>query len=1203
MTPTTPVYFILSAGADVVADLDKMAMMNNMVVGSTYHNISMGQGQDIIAMERLELAHRQGHWVILNNVQLMPRWLIELEKKLDQFAQEGSHDDFRVFLSSDPAKNIPFGILSRSIKLTNEPPAGLKANLRRALCSISKEEFSEYEGKVRSIIFGLCQFHSIMMERKKFGPKGFNMVYPFSLGDLRDSRICLRNYMDNAPSKIPWADLKYIFGQIIYGGHIVNDWDRLLGMTYLDFYMKDELLDESELFPFVEGEKVSFKCPAPTSYEGYLKHIETELKGETPLAFGLHPNAEIDFRTQQSLTLFATILELTPQSAGDGEDGGQQSPQTAAENALNDIVDRFGDKKFDLDDIIGSIDDMGPYQNVFLQECEGINFLLSEMMRSLRELNMGFAGELTMSDNMEDLQNSLHLDRVPETWAKRAWPSLRSLTMWLNDLGQRIDQLVEWTGNPADIPKVTWLGGFKNPQSFLTAIKQITAQRTGEPLDRLVTQTDMTKKVKVDEIEAPSRDGAYINGFFMDGARWNLSGGIIEAARPKEMFCTMPVINVRSVASEKADRKCFQCPCYKTSQRGPTFIFVAQVKTKSAPARWIMAGVAMLLDKAATTARKTEYSPYLTEKSLRRKPSAIRALQPLLSIPGMISLGGGMPNSATFPFESISVALKGGKGSFDIAGDALDGALQYSGTLGIPSLRTHLQELQRREHGVDFESGDSDIYISTGSQDALAKTFDMLLDESRSLLVEEYTYSGSLAYLQPLGCHLEPIKCDSGGLIPDALDGRLEAWADSSDAPLPRVLYTIPTGSNPTGISMDEGRRRALYDVCCKHDLLIIEDDPYRFLEFGSARTPSLLSMDTDGRVLRFDSFSKLISSGLRLGFCTAPAPLIERLELHGQATNLHTSGISQAVLAGLFDAWATADEFESGTDGFLRHCESVRRLYLERRDAFLASAEEHLSGLAEWVVPTAGMFVWLKLHGVSDTEQFINEKARDAKVILVPGTAFASDGGTSQYVRAAYSTSSPEQIDEALARLAQLLRQSSAEEAQKQSVWSFASITEQEESRKREKSRKMQERRRGRGNHLAGEWTTARAGGGSTPASPTAARKREPIGADILIGFFDRVKQAMVPLQDANKGFIVEQVDAHDLRISFADDDGKRCEMRVWFHVDEGILYLDAPISGTFKYSFCQVSDTFRSIDDDHDIVGLMTRDLLWKVKGAPAF
>ena len=117
----------------------------------------------------------------------MPKWLVGLEKKLDEYAAEGSHSKFCVFLTSDPSKSIPIGILSRCIKVTNEPPAGLKANLKRAWCFFSKEYIEESDSKTRSVLFGLCHFHSIMMERKMFGPMGFNMKYPFSIGDLRDS--------------------------------------------------------------------------------------------------------------------------------------------------------------------------------------------------------------------------------------------------------------------------------------------------------------------------------------------------------------------------------------------------------------------------------------------------------------------------------------------------------------------------------------------------------------------------------------------------------------------------------------------------------------------------------------------------------------------------------------------------------------------------------------------------------------------------------------------------------------------------------------------------------------------------------------------------------------------------------------------------------------------------------------------------------
>merc|ERR1719198_158308 len=304
---TVPIYFILSPGTDVVSDLDSLAGKLKFVKGETYHNVSMGQGQDVIAERLLDEAAKSGHWVILNNVHLMPRWLKKLEKILDDFQNAGdeTHEKFRLFLTSDPSKGIPTGILNRAIKLTNEPPTGLKANLKRAFCTFTKETFDEMGNKTRAILFGLCHFHSLMTERKKFGAMGFNMLYPFSLGDLRDSAVCLNNYMENNDSNIPWEDLRYIFGQIMYGGHIVNDLNRTLCLTYLDFIMDDGLLDEMELFPFNEGEKGTFKCPAPTTYQRYLEYIEEELKEETPIAYGLHPNAQIDF-----LQLFLDVFEI-----------------------------------------------------------------------------------------------------------------------------------------------------------------------------------------------------------------------------------------------------------------------------------------------------------------------------------------------------------------------------------------------------------------------------------------------------------------------------------------------------------------------------------------------------------------------------------------------------------------------------------------------------------------------------------------------------------------------------------------------------------------------------------------------------------------------------------------------------------------------------------------------------------------------------
>merc|ERR1719453_192109 len=294
--------------------------------------------------------------------------------------------------------------------------------------------------------------------------------------------------------------------------------------------------------------------------------------------------------------MFNMLIELQPRSAGSSEEGGI-SPQAVAETALSDIMERFAEKKFDVEDLARSLEDQGPYQNVFMQEMEVMNVLVAEIVRSLKELTLGFAGELTMSDSMETLQDCLFLDRIPPAWAKRAWPSLMPLSLWLNNFGSRLTQLEDWMGNPMELPKVTWISGLVNPQSFLTAISQVAAQKNMWELDKLCTFTDVRKWNTADEVEAPTRDGAYIFGMSMQGARWNGTDSTIEKSKPKEMFCIMPVISVRGVSVEKADFKgMYLCPTYQTLQRGPTFIFCAQLKTKSPPGRWVLGGVAMVME-------------------------------------------------------------------------------------------------------------------------------------------------------------------------------------------------------------------------------------------------------------------------------------------------------------------------------------------------------------------------------------------------------------------------------------------------------------------------------------------------------------------------------------------------------------------------------------------------------------------------------
>lgn len=455
------------------------------------------------------------------------------------------------------------------------------------------------------------------------------------------------------------------------------------------------------------------------------------------------------------------------------------------------------------------------------------------------------------------------------------------------------------------------------------------------------------------------------------------------------------------------------------------------------------------------------YSGFLNARAARRKPSPIRALQAVLATApaGLISLGGGMPNPALFPFSGISVTLRDGT-VLSLSEESVRAALQYSPTPGIPELVARLERMQRGEHSPPGAAGDRmAVMVGTGSQDLLAKAFDTFLDEDTPIVIEAPTYSGTLAALEPIGCPLItiPSSTDGTGIDVSAVE-ELAAAFESGErtGPRPRLIYVIPTAGNPTGATMPLENRRRLYAAARRLGSLIIEDDPYRFLDFGehadgeadpdasaaaartsppAARTPSLLSMDVDGRVLRFDSFSKLLSAGLRIGTVTGPKELVDALGLHAQASCLHTSGVSQALVLELFRHWGVGEKAPPADDGSTRcmgemegHIADVAAFYRTQRDACIEAINRHLKepGLAElYAVPSGGMFVWLKVNGVDDTTALVKERAAAAGVLFVPGSAFVPGGGSakSAFVRASFSVASHEQLDEAFRRFASAIR------------------------------------------------------------------------------------------------------------------------------------------------------------------------------------
>jgi dynein heavy chain len=596
---STPIFFVLFPGVDPTPLVENLAKRLGITNGK-FINISMGQGQEQIALNALSTAAKEGGWIMLQNIHLMQSWLKQLERALEQI--DDPHPEFRCFLSSEPPplplmEVVPESILQKSVKIADEAPQDIKSNLRRAWSKFSQRSIEESAKprEFKACLFGLCLYHSLIIGRKKFGPQGWSRSYPFNDGDLEFSASVIANYLRKYES-VPWPDLRYIISEIVYGGSITDALDRRTNKTYVDGLIVPELLSNMTMTPGVKSPD-----PSKMDYAMYTKFIEERLPAESPQMFGLHPNAEYKFSSSQALGLLGTIQSVTG--------GSSSSAKSSSDPTLPALITKYLSqlpKAFDMLAIRGRITDWNPYIIVALQECERMNALVSEIRRSLTELEMGLSGALNITDQMEDLIRSMSINKVFGNWEKLAFPSLKPLSSWMTDLSQRAAQLADWTTN-LQAPKSVWISGLFNPMSYLTAVMQVAAREHNLPLDSMTLRCSVTnlKDPKIELSPAsppPPKGGVYIHGLFLEGASWEDGKGDEEGyladPRPKVLHPLVPVVNVYAVPAKEMEwQNMYHCPVYITSTRGPTYLFTANIHMEpdDEERKWILAGTALLL--------------------------------------------------------------------------------------------------------------------------------------------------------------------------------------------------------------------------------------------------------------------------------------------------------------------------------------------------------------------------------------------------------------------------------------------------------------------------------------------------------------------------------------------------------------------------------------------------------------------------------
>jgi dynein heavy chain len=607
-TPHTPFFFVLFPGVDPTPVVESLGRKLGLTeANGKFINISMGQGQENVALNSLGKAAKEGAWIMLQNIHLMQAWLKQLERHLE-IIEEFAVPEFRCFLTSEPPGAmqgrlwdlIPEPILQRCIKVADEAPQDLKSNLRRAYSKFSQDSIDECSKpkEFKAALFALCFFHALISGRIKFGAQGWSKKYPFNDGDLTICGQVLRNYLNNSEvlgTDVPWPDLRYIFGEIMYGGHITDFWDRRINNYYLSVLVIPDLLTGLTLAPGPS----SFKSPDPAKmeYVNYTKYIEERFPPENPQMFWLHPNAEINYLTSQGVMIFSTIAEITG-GGGGGKGGGDISAATPIMNGYQSQLP----PNLDMFDIRQKVkpEDITPFILVSFAEGERMNELLNTMRFSMIELEMGIGGQLNISEKMEALATDLQMNKVNPLWGEKAYASLKLLKPWFEDLLERVAQVLEWNQKLALLKSIC-LSFLFNPMSFLTSNMQIAARTNSLPLDYMTNRCRFYNTRSFNDVPVAAK-GVNVHGFFMEGAGWEdgkgEEEGYIAPSKMKDLHPVMPFCNVYAVHIDDMDwNAMYHCPVFSTSLRGATFVFQANVRMDpdEIETTWILAGAALLL--------------------------------------------------------------------------------------------------------------------------------------------------------------------------------------------------------------------------------------------------------------------------------------------------------------------------------------------------------------------------------------------------------------------------------------------------------------------------------------------------------------------------------------------------------------------------------------------------------------------------------
>lgn len=596
-TAMTPIVCIITPRAELADAVLALAKKLKKEVLA----VTMGDGQDTVARKHVDTGVSIGSWVLLQNAHITIPYLEGLEDRLARL--EGIEPEFRLWITTLADQSFPLGILQMSVRVTNDTPKGIRASLKRAYANITQDVVDAVASpEWRMLLFVTSLMHAVLQERRSFGPFGWVNAYDFSFSDLNASLRVLESLLKDADARktkeLSWAPLRFLVGEIQYGGRITDLWDVKLLQAYVEKYFCQGSIEPGHhIFK-------DYPVPAVSDISVIRKEIESLPQYDSPELFGLGLQAE---EVANTIQVNAMLHEMgsaidTPGKA-ETIRSGYQSSYEGLSKMCSDLLERLPLNFINMDLKTAVSKDGGassPINVVLRQEVELLKAVFAKVKGTMEEVRASIAGTKLMTDEMIVDLRALHEGRVPTSWVKGAWRVRdNALAGWLGSLMQRCEQWRRWVDKGK--PTCYWLAGFLRPTAFLHAIKQDAVKKRSDwTLEETVLVTQVTK-TDANDVKGPADEGVFVHSVVLEGCGWHKRDTKLHDSTTRSVHHPLPVLHitpqVKKAKPSELSTTVYECPMYSDRTRSGGSVVTVDLRTDDPPAKWTMRGVALLISK------------------------------------------------------------------------------------------------------------------------------------------------------------------------------------------------------------------------------------------------------------------------------------------------------------------------------------------------------------------------------------------------------------------------------------------------------------------------------------------------------------------------------------------------------------------------------------------------------------------------------